>query len=144
MKKFDFPLSRVMDFRRMQARLEEIKLEGLYAGLRAIDAREASLVQQRTQSETALKSAPSVTGHELEVFSAYGAAMKAEQKRMDKTRVECRKRIDAQLAILTVKRRQVKLLEKLKDQRFDKWEKEMFKEIDQQAEEAYLSKWNTR
>ena len=37
MKKFAFPLGRVMEFRRMQARLEEVKLEGLYAGLRAID-----------------------------------------------------------------------------------------------------------
>jgi len=34
MKKFAFPLGRVMDFRRMQVRLEEIKLETLYAGLR--------------------------------------------------------------------------------------------------------------
>ena len=53
--------------------------------------------------------------------------MKEELKRMDKTRAECRKRIDAQLAVLTVKRREVKLLEKLKEQRFEKWEKEMFK-----------------
>ena len=125
----------------MQARLEEIKLESLYAGLRAIDTREVALIEKRVQSEKALKSSASVTGQELEL-SSYGLAMKKELKRMDKARVECRKRIDAQLAVLTVKRRDVKLLEKLKEQRFEKWEHEMFKEIDSQAEEAYLSKWN--
>jgi hypothetical protein len=130
MKKFSFPLNRVMEFRRTQARLEEAKLEGLYAGLRAIDAREAALIKQRVQAEKGLKSAASVTGQELALFGAYGVAMREELKRMDKTRVECRKRIDAQLAILTVKRREVKLLEKNK-------------EIDSQAEEAYLAKWNS-
>jgi hypothetical protein len=131
-----------MDFRRTQARLEEIKLERLYAELRALDTREVALIEQRVLSEKALKSMASVNGQDLELFSGYQLATKQEQKRLDKARGECRKFIDAQLAVLTVKRRDVKLLEHLKEQRFDKWEHEMFKEIDQQAEEAYLSKWN--
>jgi flagellar export protein FliJ len=144
MKKFTFPLGRVMDFRRMQARIEEVKLEGLYAGLRAIDSREVVVTEQGAQAEKALKSQASVTGHDLELFNSYQLARKDEQKRIDKVRAECRLRIEAQLAIVTVKRREVKLLEKLKEQRFEKWEKEMSKEIDQQAEETYLSKWNAR
>ncbi len=142
MKKFTFPLGRVMDFRRMQARLEEIKLEALYAELRAIDTREVALIQQSVQSEKALRAAASVTGFDLELFDSYRHAMKEEQKRMDQARAGCRKKIDAQLQVLTMKRRDVKLLEHLKERRFEKWEKEMFKEIDQQAEEAYLAKWN--
>jgi flagellar export protein FliJ len=143
MKKFAFPLGRVMDFRRTQARFEEAKLEGLYAELRAIDNREVALNQQVAGSEKALKSAPSVTGHDLELFGAYRRAIKEEQRKMDKARAECRKQIDAQLVVLMVKRREVKLLEHLKEHKFEKWEKEMFKEIDQQAEDAYLAKWNT-
>jgi flagellar export protein FliJ len=142
MKKFTFPLARVMDFRRMQARLEEIKLEGLYAELRAIATREVALIEQSVASERALRAAPSVTGFDLELFSTFSAAMKDELKRMDMARAGCRKKIDAQLEVLMVKRRDVKLLEHLKEQRFEKWEKEMFKEIDQQADEAYLAKWN--
>ena len=141
MKKFAFPLGRVMDFRRMQARIEEVKLEALYAELRAMDTREVALIQQKAQSEKALRAAPSVTGFDLQLFSEFSAAMKEELKRMDKARADCRRRIDAQLAVLTVKRREVRLLEHLKEKRFEKWEKEMFKEIDQQAEEAYLAKW---
>jgi flagellar export protein FliJ len=144
MKKFDFPLARVMDFRRIEARVEEIKLEALYAELRAIDAREAASIQERIESEKILKSAKSVSGFDLEMFETYWLAMKEDQKRTDKARADCRKRIDAQLAALMVKRRDVKLLEHLKEQRFKTWEKEMFKEIDQQADEAYLAKWGTR
>lgn len=144
MKKFAFPLERVMDFRRMQARLEEVKLEGLYAELRATDAREAALIAQKTQSENALRTEKSVTGFDLELFATFREAMTIEQNRLQQARAACRKNIDAQLAVLVMKRREVKLLEKLKEQRFEKWEKEMFKEIDQQAEEAYLAKWNIK
>jgi flagellar export protein FliJ len=142
MKKFAFPLGRVMDFRRMQARMEEVKLEGLYAELRAMDTREVALIQQKTESEKALRAAPSVTGFDLQLFSEFSTAMKEELKRMDKARADCRKRIDAQLAVVTAKRRDVKLLEHLKEKRHEKWEKEMFKEVDAQAEEAYLARWN--
>jgi len=144
MKKFNFPLARVMDFRRMQARAEEIKLEALYAELRAVDIREVALIQEKVLSEKALKSATTVTGFDLEVFDTYRLAVKDEQKKMDQARAGCRKRIDAQLAVLMVKRRDVKLLEHLKERRFEKWEKRMFKEIDQQADESYLAKWNER
>lgn len=141
MKKFAFPLDRVMAFRRMEARVEEIKLEALYSELRAVDAREVALIQQSVASEKALRAQTSVTGFDLELFDSYRNATLEERKRMDKARADCRKRIEAQLAVLTIKRRDVKLLEHLKNQRFEKWEKEMFKEIDHQAEEAYLAKW---
>jgi len=52
------------------------------------------------------------------MFETYRLAMKEDQKRTDKARADCRKRIDAQLAALMVKRRDVKLLEHLKEQRF--------------------------
>jgi flagellar biosynthesis chaperone FliJ len=141
MKKFQFPLGRVMDFRRMQARMEEVKLEGLYAELRALDTREAALMQQKAQSEKALRAAKSVTGFDLELFATFRDAMTLEQHRLEKARADCRKRIDAQLVVVTMKQRDVRLLEHLKEKRFDKWEKEMFKEIDRQADEAYLAKW---
>ena len=61
MKAFHFPLSRVLDWRAMQARIEESKLETLYAELRAIDQSERSLQQQRQESEQALLSAPAAS-----------------------------------------------------------------------------------
>jgi flagellar export protein FliJ len=142
MKTFAFPLDRVMEFRRMQARLEEIKLESMYAELRSIDTKEVALIQQGVASEKAIRAQKSVTGFDLEMFHSYREAMHEERRRMDKARAECRGKIDAQLQVVSGKRRDVKLLEHLKSKRFGAWEKEMFKELDQQAEEAYLAKWN--
>jgi hypothetical protein len=51
MRKFRFPLDRVMDWRRTQARIEEAKLEQLHGEVRGIEARQAELNGQRTQSE---------------------------------------------------------------------------------------------
>lgn len=141
MKKFTFPLNRVKDFRQLQARIEEIKLEALYAELRAIDTREVALIQNRVEAEKDLRAAKSVTGLELETFSSFQAASNQEQKRMDAARANCRGRIDKQMAVVTLKRRDVRLLEKLKEQRFEAWEKDMFKELDQQAEDLYLGRW---
>ena len=142
MKRFLFPLARVMHFRNMQARLEEIKLEGMYAELRAIDARKTSLREQHDQSEKSLKSSAAVTGLELELHDSFLQSVRIESEKLDSSRAACQKKIEAQMAVVTSKRRDVKLLEKLKEQRFEKWQAEMFKEIDQQAEEAYLAKWN--
>jgi hypothetical protein len=126
----------------MQARLEEIKLEGMYAELRAIDARKTSLREQHDQSEKSLKSSAAVTGLELELHDSFLQSVRIESEKLDSSRAACQKKIEAQMAVVTSKRRDVKLLEKLKEQRFEKWQAEMFKEIDQQAEEAYLAKWN--
>ena len=81
---------------------------------------------------------------DLEVFDAYRLSTQEDQKKMDKARADCRRRIDTQLGVLTTKRRDVKLLEHLKERRFEKWEKDMFKEIDQRADEAYLAKFGKR
>jgi len=142
MKKFSFPLARVMDFRRLQARVEEAKLEKIYAELRAVDARENAMRQQRAEAGKAMQAVTSAMGSELAMLGQFDQAFIEERKRMDKIRVECRKRIAMQFNVLMKKRRDVRLLEKLKDQRFEVWEKEMWKEIDQQAEESYLSKWS--
>ncbi len=125
----------------MQARVEEIKLENMYAELRAIDAKEVALIQQSVEAEKELRKQQSVSGFDLELFGAHREATKTERQRMDKARAACRDRIDAQMQVVTAKRRDVKLLEHLKMKRFETWEKEMFKEIDQQAEEAFLAKW---
>ena len=133
-----------MDLRKLQARIEEVKLEGMYAELRALDNREVEMIEQKVQAEKELHAKKSVMGEDLALFASYKEAAQDEQKRMDKARHECRAKIATQLAVVTVRRRNVKLLERLKEQRFETWEKEMFKEIDQQAEEAYIAKWCSR
>jgi flagellar export protein FliJ len=142
MKKFHFPLDRALDWRRTQARIEESKLERLYAALRTIDARDAAFHDQRAQSETALLSAGGATGQELAALDAFQRHVRAEQARLKQARQECGKQIAAQIEAVTRKRRDVKLIENLKQRRLDGWTAELGREIDRDADEAFLAKWN--
>ena len=142
MKKFSFPLTRVMEWRRTEARIEEAALERLYAGLQAIDMREALLNEERAQSEKAVLRQSSTTGAELASLDGFKRFIVAERFRIQRLRTECHKKISAQLHVVTLKRRDVRLLEKLKDERLKTWNVGLAHEIDQQAEESYLAKWN--
>ncbi len=141
MKKFTFPLGRVMDWRDTQARIEESNLERLYADLRGIDARKAMLQKQRTEAQTALLKTTSVTGAELSTLDSFRRFTLAEHTRLEKLRAECSGKIVAQIQVVASKRRDVRLLERLKQQRLTTWKHEYAREIDAQADEAYLAKW---
>jgi len=144
MKKFSFPLSRVMDWRRAQVRIEELKLERLYGDLHGIDGRARELNEERAASEKALIAAPAATGEEMAALGAFQRFAIAEQRRLGAKRVECEERIAAQMQAVTAKRRDERLIEKLKEKRLETWKQDLSREIDAQAEEAYLATWNRR
>jgi hypothetical protein len=140
MKKFTFPLDRVMSWRRAQARLEEAKLARLYTDLRRIDVRESALREDRAQSERTLLSAPATTGFDLAALDAFHRFTREESARLERARVECRQRIASQSQVVTAKRRDLRLLERLKEQRLKAWQIEYGREIAVQADEAFLAK----
>jgi flagellar biosynthesis chaperone FliJ len=142
MKKFVFSLDRVLDLRHAQARTEEVKLERLYAERAEIDARERALLDERRQAETALCMRPGVTGQDLAALDRFLRHVDAEGRRSAEARSACGRQILAQLRIVTLKRRDVKLLEKLKHQRQQSWTWELEREIGQEAEASHLAKWN--
>lgn len=142
MKKFSFPLGRVMDWRAMLAHVEEAKLEQVYAELRAIDSRQASLDRQRDLSEQALLTASSATGTELAALDSFRRFVFTERNRLEGLRAGVLQRVAAQIQVVAKKRRDVKLLERLKGRRFEKWQAEFAREIEAAAEESFLARWN--
>ena len=144
MKKFTFPLGRVLDWRATQARIEESVLERLYAELRAIDSSEAALKRQRADSERALITSSTAMGAELAALDSFRRFTVAEHTRLEKLRADCSKRIAAQIQVVAAKRRDVRLLEHLRDRRRESWNQDFNREIDAQADEAYLAKFTRR
>ncbi len=142
MKKFRFPLARVKDWRETQARIEESKLEALYAELRAIDSKEAALMRQKSDAERSVLSGAS--GEDLEALSSFRRFAVEEHTRLEKLRGDCSRRVAAQTQLVASKRRDVRLLERLREQRHQAWTRELHKELDAQADEAYLSKLSKR
>ena len=142
MKKFIFPLDRVLDLRQAQARVEEMKLERLYGELRAGESRERSLRDQRLRSESEICVRGETTAAELSALGAFQEYVQTQIHRSQQARAACERRLQAQRQVVTAKRQEVRLLEKLKLARQQLWQSTVEREIAQQAEESHLARWN--
>jgi len=141
MKKFQFPLARVRDWRATVARIEEAKLEQLYAELRVIESHEAALNNERLKSENWVARAESRTGFELAALDEFRRFAVAEHTRLEQRRADCARRILEQIQVVARKRRDVRLLENLEHKRRVNWRRELEREIESLAGESYLAKW---
>ncbi len=140
MKTFQFPLAHAMNWRRARVRIEEATLERLYAELRELEKFADRIREEQAQSERRLFSAPSVTGAELAVLDDFKRWVKAECARLHEASAGCHKRIAAQMETVVLKRRDLRLLERLHERKLAEWKKDLSREIDQQAEELNLGK----
>jgi hypothetical protein len=144
MKKFNFPLSRVMDWRRTHVQLEQAKLERLHAELHGLEGRAAILRTDVDKSHRALVISRAATGAELAALDAFRRAAAAQCALLETAAIGCRKRIATQMDIIVQRRREVRLLERLHDRRFTEWTADYAKEIDQQADELHLAARGSR
>lgn len=139
MKKFEFPLDRVLDWRRTQARLEESKLERLRADLHAIELQLAEAARSRQECVRELITAKSVTGMELAALDDFRKASLVECAKLKESASQAEKRVAEQLGVVAGKRRDVKLLENLRTRKLEAWKLELGREIEREAGELFLA-----
>jgi flagellar export protein FliJ len=140
MKKFAFPLGRVLDWRRTQASMEEMKLTQFHAELRDIETRIASARAEKSDSERSLLESGAVTGASLAALDSFKRSVAAECARLEDLAAKSRRRIAHQLEIIAAKRRDARLLEKLEQKKLAEWKAEFDRELERQADEAYSSR----
>jgi hypothetical protein len=141
MKKFTFPLERVLVWRRTQARVEEIKLEHLHADRHTLEARRKFLAGESIRTLTAIIRASPVTGSDLEALDRFRMSTAAQAVRVGVALRDLDRQIATQTEAVTARRRDVKLIEQLREEKFQKWQRAFQKEIDQQADESHLAKF---
>jgi hypothetical protein len=124
MKKFQFRLDRVLEWRRTELEMEENRLQRLHAVLAAIDRERAGLESARDQASRALIARPSVDGAELQSLSEYRAAVRLQCARLAQMRRQREQETAAQQQKLLAARRRLRLLENLKDRRLAEWKYE--------------------
>ncbi len=130
-----------MAWRATQLRLEEAKLEQMQAGVRALERRVEALLEQAREAEQ-IRESGSASGWELANLDVYRGWAAGEQRKLAATRTGWMKRIAAQMQVIAQKKLDVRLLERLKEQRLAVWNTDLQREIHQQAEESYLARWN--
>jgi len=144
MKRFAFRLETVLRWRRSQFDLEQSKLHKLVGEREVLRARIHELEGVRAAAEQAVLKAGEVRGEELAALEAYRRALAAQRANLQKALVACEEKIKAQRERVLEARRNVRLLEALKQRQRLAWEAELNRELEALAAEAYLGRWGRR
>jgi hypothetical protein len=112
--------------------------------LRQIEGQAAIAQAERESAQRAVVQSSSSLGSELLAFNTFHSASSARSAGLDRDRSACLERIRAQREVMSWKKREVRLLEKLREDRLRAWMREQDREIDQQAAEAHLGRWSNR
>lgn len=140
MKKFSFPLERVLAWRRTQTRLEEAALDRLYAELHALGQREEGVGRSLNEARDSLHKQPSVTAVEISALEYYRVACAAQTAQIAELRVSLQKKIHSQTGIVADRRRDARLLERLRERRLEEWRAAAVREVEQIAAESHISR----
>ncbi len=144
MKKFDFPLQKLLELRAAQLEAEEAKLHGLYGERNAVvrTARDLDEADQAASEEIAASA--TVSGDELADLVRFHEQVKRRLRALEERRQECEERIRKQRQKVLEADRAKQLLEKLKESRFEEWKYELNREIEATAGELFLARWKGR
>jgi len=142
-KRFEFPLERVRQWRDEQASIEESKLEQLFTALRAVDARRSSLDREQAVNQQAVLTASSVPAVELAALDKFLEHGKRQRQILAGQRAECERLLEAQRQRVMEARRNFQLLDKLKQRRRTAWQADFDRELEAQAAESYLARWTS-
>jgi hypothetical protein len=141
MKQFHFSLEKALAWRRMQARMERARWEQIRAEMVGLETARQRLSEEKQESAEKVLSQKSATGDELAALETFGQYVVSQQARLEIKRAECEKRMAEQGKLALAREREVKVLEHLRARRLETWTKDLEREIEQQAAEAYLARW---
>jgi hypothetical protein len=141
MKKFSFPLERVLSWRQTQSRLEEAALARLQAELQSLDLRCVSLDQSVQDARAQLLAAPSATPIEIGALEHFRASASSQTHFLLQSRRALEQKLALQTQTALERRRDAQLLGQVRDRRWKSWQAATAREIDQQAEESFLARF---
>ena len=144
MRPFEFPLRRVLEWRRTQMELAENKLRRMAADLEELALAVVKLDLVRGRAEQVVRESAVADAGDLWALAAYRARLINEQRELTRRRREYEQQLALQRQRVLEAQRQCRLLEKLAESRRAEWRKAMDREMESQAAEAYLALWNRR
>jgi len=143
MKRFEFRLARVRDYRRQQVELEEVRLQSICAAEQALEGQRARLLNETADTRRALMVTDSAVSQELAALDSYLRHLAAATKIVGVKLDECRERIVMQQKALVEARRRVRLMEILEERQFREWRTGLDREQENLSSELFLTRWKT-
>jgi flagellar biosynthesis chaperone FliJ len=143
-KSFEFPLHRVLDWRKTQLDLAEAAFRRQAEALAAVERMAAALQAGARSATSAAKASRPLVGAALGSLDSYNRFVHLKEKELERRRAECAERAaEAERAMLEARRR-TRLLEKLKEKRLGEWQAAGSRELEELASDSYLAQWNRR
>jgi flagellar export protein FliJ len=140
MKRFTFPLDRVLDFRRLETQAAEAVFERLRAERAAILARDAQLVEESRRLNLAASAGMEVAASLLEAASRYREVLATERRNLAARLARQDQEVDRQRRLVMEARQREQALEKLKARRKLEWDGLAARELDELAADAHRAK----
>jgi len=140
-KSFKFSLQRVLDWRALQMRTEEEKLAMLQRKLAALAQREQSLTAAQSKSERDVLSRPFIDGSQIKALAAFRLSIEHGRASIRASRAQCEALLVEQRMRLLKARRDLRVLEKVKENRLKEWQSLSDREVEDTAAENYISQW---
>jgi uncharacterized sporulation protein YeaH/YhbH (DUF444 family) len=141
---FRFPLQKVLAWRQTQLEVEEAKFKRQAATLAELDRARAELEAAGIKSEVQVRGWSPLVGRDLAALGSYRLHVKMKKTEMGARRAECQEKLAAQQKAMLEARRRLRLLERLKDRRFQEWQSASNRELEGLAAESHLGQWKRR
>lgn len=148
MKKFEFPLERIRQFRKLQMETEQARLEQCNARLMAVDAMIGESKRQRLDADADVRRVES-SGGEVSIaavrsHSAFRGYLTRVDQMLAARRTQAEADLETQRGALLEARKRYEILDRFKDQSRKGWQAEFDREQEALAGELFLAKWNHR
>ena len=142
MKRFEFSLDRVLNFRRTQAEMERRKLESLGIERATLVRQIADLMRQRHESHNREDLAPGalLIPQQLAARETFHGFLSREKSRLQGLLNNLETAIQRQRQQFMEARRKCELLEKLRGKRLEEWTSEMQRELEELAADAFRAR----
>jgi flagellar FliJ protein len=137
MKRFQFSLDRVLNFRRLQADAEQAKLIRLEQELAAVDAEIRSL---RDAFRAAIQTVSTHPADRAEL-GRYRMIVESQTLKLQSRRREIENRVQLQRQLFTKALQAAEVLARLKEKQYTQWQKGLQKELDNLAMDSFLARW---
>jgi flagellar export protein FliJ len=141
LKRFQFRLARVRDFRRRQLDLEELKLRSLLAERQALETESARIETETSATRSSLMVTGAAESQDLMASDLYLRRLAVERKRLVVKMAEWQARAVKQREAVVEARRRVRLMEQLERRQFDGWKSAADREQENLSAELFLARW---
>jgi flagellar export protein FliJ len=142
MKRYSFPLERVLDWKTLVAEREQLALETLHQQQEEMTSSLLNLSNRIEELASDTQTAES--GHELAYTAQARSSLIRTKAKAERDHADGAARIASQQVRFRTAETERRLMDKLKDRSLESWSAELARETDATAADLYLGSWNRR